>query len=161
MKFFHRLRSQFRKKELDQDLSEELAFHIEQETEENIAAGMSAEEGRYAALRKFGGIDQVKEECRDGWGMRFIDNLLHDLRFGLHMLTKAPGFTTVAVLSLALGIGANTAIFSVINAVMLRMLPVPNPERLVQIAYRGQHNNRSYVSETFSYPMFKEFRERN
>jgi putative ABC transport system permease protein len=84
MNFFHRLRSQFHKKELDQDLSEELAFHIQQETEENIAAGMSAEEAHYAALRKLGGVDQVKEECRDAWGLRFIDTLFQDIRFGLY-----------------------------------------------------------------------------
>jgi putative ABC transport system permease protein len=84
MKFFHRLRSQFHKKELDQDLSEELAFHIHQETEENIAAGMSAGEALYAALRKLGGVDQVKEECRDAWGLRFIDTLFQDIRFGLY-----------------------------------------------------------------------------
>jgi len=84
MKFLHRLRSQFHKKELDQDLSEELAFHIQQETEENIAAGMSAEEAHYAALRKLGGVDQVKEECRDAWGLRFIDTLFQDIRFGLY-----------------------------------------------------------------------------
>jgi hypothetical protein len=138
MKFFYRLRAQFHKQELDKDLSEELAFHIEQETEENIAAGMRVEEAHYAALRKFGGVEQVKEDCRDAWGLRFIDTLLQDLRFGLLRLRHNPGFTAVAVITLALGIGANTAIFSLFDTVMLRPLPVQKPEELVLLQWHDQ-----------------------
>jgi predicted permease len=151
MNFFHRLRTHFHKKELDQDLSEELAFHIEQETEENISAGMSAEEARYAAMRKFGGIDQVKEECRDAWGLRFIDTLLQDLRFGLRMLTKSPGFTAVAVITLALGIGLNTAIFSLYHDTILARLPVDRPQELVQLTWlQGPE-----IGTTFNWPDYE------
>ena len=135
-KFRGHLRALFRKEELNEALSDEMAFHLEKQIEKNVAAGMSAEEARYAALRSFGGVDQVKEECRDAWGVRFIDTLLQDIRFGLHMLVKTPGFTVVAIITLALGIGANTAIFSLINALMLRMLPVRHPGQLVELLHK-------------------------
>ena len=124
MKFFHRLRAIFGKEQLDQQLSEELSFHLEKQIELNLAAGMSPEEARYAALRKFGGVEQVKEECRDAWSVRMIATLIQDVSFGGRMLRKNFGVTLVAVLSLGLGIGANVALFSVINAMLLRALPV-------------------------------------
>src|ERR1019366_9340391 len=158
MKFFHRLRTHFRKQELDQELSEELAFHIEQETEENIAAGMSAEEARYAALRKFGGVEQVKEECRDAWGVRFIETLLQDLCFGVRMLAKSPGFTVVAVIMLALGVGVTTTIFTAANDFLLRPLPFSNSDRLVMV---NRYLREFAQSGTNDPPTFKFWREQN
>ena len=110
-----------------------MRYHLERQVEENLAKGMTGQEARNAALRAMGGMEQQKERCRDMRRVNFIEDLMRDLRYGVRMLAKSPVFTTVAVLSLALGIGANTAIFSVVNSLMLRPLPYPDSDRIVDV----------------------------
>jgi predicted permease len=128
---WRRLRYYWRRSEFDRDLQEEMRFHLQMRIEENLAAGMAAEEASNAARRQFGNQTWLREESREMWNFRSIEKLFQDVRFGLRMMRKTPGFTAIAVLSLALGIGANTAIFSLIDAVMLKTLPVKDPGSLV------------------------------
>jgi hypothetical protein len=122
------------------DLESDIQNHIEIETQDNIARGMSPEEARYAAMRKFGNVTRVMEDTREVWAITWLDHLVQDLRFALRGIRKSPLFATVVVLTLALGIGANTAIFTIIDSVMLRAIPVSNPRDLFVFSWKARND---------------------
>ena len=155
--FFFRLQSLLWRRKIEAELADEIQTHLEMATETNIAAGMSPEDARCAARRQFGGVDQIKEYYRDERGFVWLDQLVGDCRLAVRSLLRAPGFTATAIVVLALGIGVNTAIFSVVRAAFYSTRPFPHPEQVVQLYTQDKKNPTDY--RLFSYPTYRELRD--
>ncbi|MGH9352763.1 MAG: ABC transporter permease, partial [Terriglobia bacterium] len=152
-----RMRAIFRRRQLDRDLDDELQFHLAMREQKLIEQGMPAEEAHYATRRTFGNATQTKEMNREMWTFSFLEALWQDIRYGVRQLRRNPGFTAVALVTLALGIGATTAIFSVVNGVLLNPLPYPNPNRLVALAEKLP----PFQEFAISYPDFLDWAKMN
>ena len=153
----NRLRMLFRRGQFDADLDEEMRLHRELREQEEIERGLSPKEAHNAAQRRFGNDLLLREQSRDLWGWNWLENLAQDVRYGVRMLARNPGFTTVAVVTLALGIGANTTIFSLADALLLRPFPVRDPGRLVSLLRQKEDQSDYYSS--FSYPDYQTYSE--
>lgn len=153
--FVYRVRALFRKSEVEAEMEDELRFHLEQQARKLQRSGLTPAEAERNARIALGGVEQIKEECRQSWGILLLENVLSDIRYAVRGLRKSPAFTATAILSLALAIGANTAIFTLIEAVILRQLPIRNPESLLVVA-RQVGSNLEYG---FDYKQYRALRE--
>jgi len=164
MEIWRRVKAIFKRKQLDRDLEDEMAFHLAMREEKKRAQGVPAVEARYAARRELGNSTRIKEMCREMWSFVSLETFWRDLRYGARSLTKNPGFTLVAVLAVALGIGVNTGVFSVLNGVALKLLPVPKADQIVsvdQIFHGKVSRNVHGEPGLFSYPEYLTYRDNN
>src|SRR5690348_16831050 len=157
-----RFRTLFQRRRVERELEEEFQFHVEQRIELEIARGLSPEEARSVALRAMDGVERRKEECRDTRRVNYVDDLVRDLRYAGRNLRRSPGFAALAVLIMALGIGANTAVFSVVNAVLLKPLSYRDPDRIVTLSNSSVTREApTALSKQVSIPDFQDWRDQS
>src|ERR1700733_13112469 len=149
-----RFRSLFRRTAVTREIDHELQFHLGHQMEKYLRAGLTREQAARRLRLEFGGLTQIKEDCQEARGVSFVEHIGQDVRYAMRMFGRTPGFTAVIVVTLALGIGANTAVFSLINAVLLKMLPVKDPEQLVKLSKIQPVNG---PNDYFSYPEVERF----